>query len=231
MKEVSIIAAVMNRDVRARMALRNWLEAAGVREIVLVDWSSEVPLQVAPDPRVRVVRVEGEAHFILALALNLAASLATGQELVKMDIDYRVREDFFARLEGRPGRFHRGNNKRLGREDNERHLNGFLAVERAAFLAVGGFDERIAGYGMDDTDLYDRLTAAGLEGKDVFEKHGICHVPHARALSTANMPEKDFRAMLKRNRRQVAAQRPWTAEDPRVRWVQGADGAFRRAVD
>ena len=42
-------------------------------------------------------------------------------------------------------------------DENSRHLNGVLLVRRAHFAAVAGYDERMAHYGYDDSDLYARL--------------------------------------------------------------------------
>jgi len=45
------------------------------------------------------------------------------------------------------------------RDDNEAALVGVVLLPRARFDAVGGYDERLATYGGEATDLYDRLEA------------------------------------------------------------------------
>ena len=46
------------------------------------------------------------------------------------------------------------------RDENERHLNGVFLARVEHLRAVHGYDERIATYGWDDSDLYSRLERA-----------------------------------------------------------------------
>ena len=81
-------------------------------------------------------------------------------------------------------------------DENGRHLNGVMLVRRADVLGVLGYDERMRGYGYDDTDLYHRLSAGrNLSAKCLSfthmrhseESHGerglthIHHILHRRA--------------------------------------------------
>src|SRR5580698_3275617 len=82
---VTGITAVMNRKNRLLDGLRNWLECPAVKEIVVVDWSStdmdpDEPASVERS-RVRIVRVEGQEHWCLAQAFNLAARYASESTL------------------------------------------------------------------------------------------------------------------------------------------------------
>lgn len=99
----SLIAACRNRHDTLRKVLRSWAAVEGVDELVLVDWSSSPPLSdvvadVLPgEQRVRVIRVEGEAQWVLSRAYNLAASAATRADLLRVDCDYILSPNFSAR--------------------------------------------------------------------------------------------------------------------------------------
>jgi hypothetical protein len=50
---VSIFTAVMNRDERMADTLHNWLQFNWFDEVVIVDWSSTVPLSCAVNRETR----------------------------------------------------------------------------------------------------------------------------------------------------------------------------------
>lgn len=87
---ISIICACKNRYDALRICLQSWLYFNEVKEIVIVDWSSDEPIDhlVDLDSRIKVVRVDGEKYFNLSQPLNLAASIATQEYIVKFDCDY-----------------------------------------------------------------------------------------------------------------------------------------------
>jgi glycosyltransferase involved in cell wall biosynthesis len=93
---ISVIVAVMNREKRLKETLENWLKYDWFDEIIVVDWSSDVPFSY-DHPMVKVYRVDNEPTWILTHAYNLAASLATGDILVKMDSDYQI-DDRFSKI-------------------------------------------------------------------------------------------------------------------------------------
>jgi hypothetical protein len=60
------------------------------REHVIVDWSSGVPVrrdQLPADPRIRLLRVDGERSWNLCRAYNFAVSRAQGEWILKLDAD------------------------------------------------------------------------------------------------------------------------------------------------
>ena len=77
---ISLVTACMNREAHLRRSLPEWLRLPGLGEIVVVDWSNERSLEelTALDPRVRVVRVQGEPRWVLSYAYNLGVARAAG---------------------------------------------------------------------------------------------------------------------------------------------------------
>ena len=87
---VSIITACKNRVNSLKVSLSSWIQFDEVKEIIIVDWSSDEPINYLTkiDPRVKVVRVEDKKYFNQPQPLNLAALIATGEYIFKLDGDH-----------------------------------------------------------------------------------------------------------------------------------------------
>ena len=96
---VSIICACKNRYDALRISLNSWLAFDEIKEIIIVDWSSDEPIShlTKLDRRIKIVRVDNEKYFNQPQPLNLAASIATGDYILKLDCDYMINPyfDFF----------------------------------------------------------------------------------------------------------------------------------------
>ena len=89
---VSLITACKNRYNPLLISLQSWLLFDEVKEIIIVDWSSDEPLShlTELDPRIKVITVPNKKYFNQPQPLNLAASIATGDSIMKFDIDYII---------------------------------------------------------------------------------------------------------------------------------------------
>ncbi|KEF41542.1 MAG: hypothetical protein ER33_10670 [Cyanobium sp. CACIAM 14] len=178
---ITMYVHLMNRNENVRKNLPNWLQQR-FDELILLDWSSKEPVAEVPgvfdDPRVRVVRVDGQTKFIRTLAQNLASRMARNQRIFKCDSDVEFKGDFFSAHPLEPGEFWVGD-WHHARDNNERHLHGETYYYIQDFLTVGGYDERIKSYGQDDTNLKDRMVLAGLS-KKVFDYDFMEHQHHAQ---------------------------------------------------
>ncbi len=89
---VSLICACKNRLESLRVSLSSWLLFDPIKEIIIVDWDSEEPIHnlTQLDSRIKVIRVNNKKYFNLAQPLNLAASQATGDYILKVDTDYII---------------------------------------------------------------------------------------------------------------------------------------------
>ncbi len=89
---ISIICACKNRNSALRVSLNSWLNFKEISEIIVVDWSSDEPLNsfTSLDPRIKIVTVQNKKYFNQPQPLNLAASLATGDYILKLDTDYVI---------------------------------------------------------------------------------------------------------------------------------------------
>lgn len=179
---VAIVAACKNRQETLKHVLPEWRKVKGVQEIVIVDWSSDPPLnsiiEAQNDPRIKLIRVVDEKDWVLSRAYNLAVNSTKFNYIIRTDCDYSLKEDILSAhdLNNTEKGFYSGN-WNLARNENEVHLNGAMIFSRKKFFSVGGYDERIQTYGWDDEDLYNRLTSRNLEKLNISYNH-VSHVSH-----------------------------------------------------
>jgi hypothetical protein len=185
---ISVVTCAMNRSENLIAAMPSWLRHPEFEEIVVVDWSSDLPVRDAlaragiDDPRIRVVRVEGAPRWVLSHAFNTGFRVARHDTILKLDADVVLSDDILS-VHGSPGPdgFFAGN-WRIAAED-QAHVNGVFFVPRAALACAGGFNEFITTYGWDDDDLYARLEALGYRRRDIAPST-VHHLPHADDLRT-----------------------------------------------
>jgi len=168
---VSLVTCCKNRNENLLGALPSWLALPGISEIVIVDWSSDMPVARSlaqagtADPRIVVVRVENEPRWVLSHAFNVGFRMARHEHILKADADIVLTPDFLSANPLSPGRFVAGNWRTAA--EGQAYVNGFFLIHRADLMAVNGFNEYITTYGWDDDDLYDRLTAHGFTRVDL----------------------------------------------------------------
>lgn len=179
---ISLVTCCMNREENLLRALPSWLACPEIAEVVIVDWSSERPVRAAldaaglADPRIRVVRVEGEPRWILSCAFNAGFRVAACDQVLKADADIVLEPGFFATNHLQPGQFIAGNWRTAA--SDQAFVNGFFQAWKDDLAAVAGFNEYITSYGWDDDDLYDRLERHGCGRRDV-ATGSIHHLPHS----------------------------------------------------
>lgn len=194
----SIVCTCMNRAPVLNVTLASWLQA-DIDEIVIVDWSSSPELKLNTiDTRVKLHRVDGKEFYNLGAAYNLAVNLATGDEIIKMDVDYMLNpyESYFETHRLEPGGFITGDHEIGTLKDAPgflRMLNGFVHFWKSDYVAVGGYNENFVGYGYDDDDLYNRMEQYGLNRTKL--SHGsyhVFHIPHDDSYRIANYKHKNI---------------------------------------
>jgi FkbM family methyltransferase len=93
---ISVICACKNRKEPLQVSLNSWLQFEEIKEIIIVDWNSDIPLNYLTnlDKRIKVIRVSDKKYFNQPQPLNLAASIATGDYILKLDSDYLINPYF-----------------------------------------------------------------------------------------------------------------------------------------
>ena len=204
--DISVVCGVMDRPLEP--ALSSWLARPEVSEVVVVDWSSKIPFKHT-DPRVVVVRVQGQAHWVASKCHNLGLLLAKGTFVLRLDADDVLHEDFFLKHPAPHFCFYYAELARA-RDDNETHLAGVVYARRADILAVGGYNERIGVYGYEDTDLVVRLArsspAGSARGPVPLDFTTLHHIPHGDDLRFGHQAASSFDDLEIR----LAGARPWS---------------------
>lgn len=142
-------------------------------------------------PAVKVVRIDDDPGFNASRARNIAAQEAEADYLFFVDADILVDAEAMDAINAAVTPETYATIDTDGRGDG---LRGTCIVPRASFEAVGGYDELLRHYGMEDTELYDRLTDFGC--KDAFiPAAGFTEITHDDALRTAFFPAKSMRKL------------------------------------
>ena len=89
-KKFTIVSACMNRSAMLRVSLQSWIGNPLISEIIIIDWSSKDPISWAEslDPRIRVIRIDGQKTFNKSKSLNIGISASSGDFIMQMDVDY-----------------------------------------------------------------------------------------------------------------------------------------------
>ena len=185
---VSLICACKNRNHSLRVSLSSWLLFKEITEIIIVDWSSDESLNhlVDFDSRIKIITVPNEKYFNQPQPLNLAASISTGEYILKVDTDYILNPyyNFFETYKVDQNSFLCGQNDYKEIEINSspyfNHLRGLLYVSKNNYIKIGGYNENnIKHYAYEDDEIVHRLELLGLEKKKVCYNHNIIHIPHS----------------------------------------------------
>ena len=185
MTSVSVVCGVMDREEHLLESLPTWLACPEVGEVVLVDWSSKKAILPPDDPRVVIVRVEGQRHWHPSKCHNLGLRLTTCPKILRLDADHQLKEDFFERHQlDRPNHFFCVDQPSVCDTD-EIHLAGVVYAWRTELMVVGGYNERIATYGYEDNDLVERLKGLGSLASWV-QIDTLHHIPHSDAARLCN---------------------------------------------
>lgn len=218
----SAIVGVKDRTDRLETMLPSWTRCNKIFDFVIVDWSSKVPVmesqivreQLEYYPNVKLIRVEDQKHYYRCKALNLARKHTNPRMgvLLKLDVDYvNINHSWMDVFDG--------NNIWYDQKTNTHEFGdyfvvgcnfswssyGFLAVNKWAFDAAGGFNESLLPvWGYEDDELYSKLAEVKCrpDTKNIFKKSHleklsfflfdkyIYHTPHDHDARKANIPEE-----------------------------------------
>lgn len=149
---IAIVTVCMNREehlVRTASAVARWPHH---QAHIIVDWSSDTPLlhsHLPSDSRIRLVRVNQEKVWSPALAYNFGISLVTSDYVMRMDADC------WPELCWEPFKMLSPDTAYVGQGGAGRFGQFLMPLEM--FDRVGGFNERMVGWGFEDKDLRFRL--------------------------------------------------------------------------
>jgi hypothetical protein len=198
---VSIVLGCKNRERMLNISIHSWLYYPEVKEIIITDWSSDNPIGYLEkiDPRIKVIRVEGEQYYNASTPVNMAIKEATNPIIMKLDVDYVINPygNFYDLINITEDEFISGNHKDTDMDNDlnfVKGMNGFLCVYKEHIETLGYYDESVENYGVEDCDMFKRLVKHGLKRKTLrFNSYNIpiYHNPHNDFYRTEHFKEKD----------------------------------------
>jgi hypothetical protein len=237
---LSIVTVCMNRRehlLRSAAVVAAW---PWHHEHLVLDWSSALPLrreELPADPRLRLLRVEGEASWNLCRAYNFAVAQCRGSRILKLDADAWPTEAFDPEdpaLRLPAGAEGAGPLCAFGSGPDGR--KGQFLIDRSLFEAVGGFNELLLGYGFDDKDLLARLRQRSGHLAAALPQAWIGVIPHSDAeraeqgAGRGALAVSQGLAALRATRlanRLLAAHCPWGPTSPRSSYRQAGEALWR----
>ena len=194
---VSVITVSHNRTshlVISALAISKWNIHT---EHIILDWNSNPPILISDlpsDPRIRLVRVENQDQWWLTKAYNQAAKYASGEWLLKVDVDCILDQDFFDAFDPRKASIQTcWNLSGLSKINSDPTSWGLFSVKRDIFVQCGGFNEFLFGWGFDDIDLYERILEMPDTTLALLPNYGIHMLKHTnKARFGANHPAKIY---------------------------------------
>jgi GT2 family glycosyltransferase len=180
---ISIISACKNRGRALSVSISSWIQFDEVTEIVVVDWNSDESIDsiTSLDERIKVLKVYEEKYFNQPQPLNLAASVANSEYILKLDCDHLINPyfNFFDIHPIEDDEFVIGLNFLKGNEILH-PLWGLLFLKKEHFEKVGGYNENMGKYyAVEDDELTLRLISYGLTARPIeINKLSMLHIPH-----------------------------------------------------
>jgi predicted glycosyltransferase involved in capsule biosynthesis len=240
-----LVSTCKNRNEFLLKSLPTWLKLNA--PIVLVDWSSQVPLRetlAAHLDRVVIVEVPDKQHYHSSASKNLAVRAAhrmfpDATHVFHLDCDVLIKDSeyFLRRVELSQTRFYRGTFRypvwsisklmrylsRFKRFETLSNVSlfGTFVAPFSLFNDVNGMDERMHGYGVDDVDLYQRFRRVGGAMQSNLRSSALYHQPHAGRMT--HYREKSTEESIRKNV-ELARQRSWGPACPQEHHVCRVNG-------
>ena len=205
-EDVSVVVSCKDREEMLSVSLRSWLLKPQIKEIIIVDWSSQKSLQHFEnvDERIKVIRIEGEEFYNASKPINIAIKAAKYEKILKMDVDYILNPYLPLNnlIDIKEGEFIAGNWHQYHLDNGLgfiRNLNGIICCHRKFFADAGFYNEDIDNYGREDCEMFDKLEKLGLVRKDIdFEPNYVpaYHNPHSNSVRSQNRRDTNVERTL-----------------------------------
>lgn len=164
---ISLITACKNRVDALKISLMSWLNFEKISEIIIVDWDSDESIDylVKLDSRIKVIRVENKKYFNQPQPLNLAASVATGDYIFKVDNDHIFNPYYLNILNHLP----KGKEFFCGQLELKNNIQKWSEELQASYIDTTVNREDYQEYLMSYTPFYRYLVGILLVKKEYFD--------------------------------------------------------------
>lgn len=157
-------------------------------EFVLLDYNSKdgledwvkTTMKMHLDQGVLVyLKTTDPQYFHRSHSRNMAFRNASGDVLVNLDADNFAGKGFAAYVDHH---FQQKRNIYMVPDRSRADLGGAfgkVCLRKSDFMKVGGYDERISGWGYEDTDLFFRLQLLGLKERKIINPRYLQYIDHS----------------------------------------------------
>jgi hypothetical protein len=114
--------------------------------------------------------------------------LASGDILCNLDADNYLGKDFafYVNMVLNVDRRNMLIKKQIIEFEADRNTFGRICIKRDDFYQVRGFDEKMKGYGFEDTDIVNRLQRSGVEPEYIVDRLFLDSISHSDTIRIAN---------------------------------------------
>ena len=190
-EKLTISTSCMNRNDMLVQTVPTWLKFP-VKEILIVDWNSNEKVSDTlknhniRDERIRIVRVDNELFYQHSLARNLKIKEVETEWVLSVDADVKIFNSFFDNIYVLNGRKYYC--LPLAGEMDSRF--GTTLFRKMDYIAIGGCNTNMKGWGYEDLDLADRMIRSGCKHL-TFNKDCLFHIQHDDIRRTENCEVKN----------------------------------------
>lgn len=185
-EKLTISTSCMNRNDMLVQTLPSWLKFP-VKEIVIVDWSSTVPVKTTlednniTDERIRIIRVPNQKHYHHSKARNLKVYCCNTEWVLSIDADVKINDNFFDNIYFLSGKKLYSLNLDGGVDSRF----GTTMFRKKDYIDIGGCNTKMVGWGYEDLDLAIRMIKNDVIHVS-FDKELLYHIPHDDIRRTEN---------------------------------------------
>jgi len=156
----------------------------------LDEWLRLNHLSLIQSGRIKYYRTDHPDYFQFSHAKNIAHKLAKGEIVCNLDADNFTGPGFASFL---ADRFKENTHRVIHASwKNDVGSAGRIATPKDYFLLVGGYEERMVGFGYEDPNLVLRLNNLGLEDVEIERGDYLNAIVHPREESVRNSHQKNF---------------------------------------
>lgn len=214
---VSVISACMNRVDPLSISISSWAQCDEIDEIIFVDWSSDKSSEhlTKISPKIKRVYVPGEKYFNQPQPLNLAASIASGDYLLKLDSDTVLNPYFNFFDEFKPDGFSFYSGLYSPGHKCLRPIWGTLFLTKENYHKIGGYNENMGKFvAWEDDEIVNRLLLLGLEHRRIeAAKNTIFAMPHDNKKRIENFEAYNENKEIEKKVRSLMQKKGYDVED------------------
>jgi len=194
--QISLCSRSMNRNFHLDESLPTWVAIKEIEEIIIVDWSSVIPVKAVVDKyqngKITIIRIDGKKYWNSCIPRNVGIRAAKSKFIFTVDADIRVNRDVFKYIVPEDNVFYTGGFKDSSDKENKYSTCGTSLISRELLLSNNGFNEDMGEMFTDDSELYHRLSRLGAKWDTNNLLRYVHAIPHKNDVRMKNSKFSDF---------------------------------------